>query len=140
MLPEDHPLAPLSIADPELATDISIILDNAPASVRGTDLDSLVKDTLWALSQEVGFGKSVGIGYAQLLAGRNWGIQTYQSIIRDAGGNGPTVGKLMAIYLVPVLMTDDRGLLDEFMKTCQVMRRQGTYTLKGPLDGLSWLC
>ena len=139
MLPEDHPLAPLSVADPELATDISIILDNAPSSVRGTDLDSLVTDTLWALSQEVGFGKAVGIGYAQLLAGRNWGIQTYQSIIRDAGGNGPTVGKLMAIYLVPVLMTDDRELLDEFMKTCQVMRRQGMYTLKGPLDGLSRL-
>jgi len=139
MLRENHPLARLSIADPDLAADISAILDSTPLSDRGTDLDSLVKDALWALSQEIGFGKAVGIGYAQLLAGRNRGIQTYQSIIRNAGRNGPTVGKLLAIHLVPVLMSDDRELLDEFMKTCRVMRRQGTYTLKGPLEGLSRL-
>lgn len=30
-------------------------------------------------------------------------------------------------------------LFDDFMKTCQVMRRKGTYTLKGPLKGLSQL-
>ena len=45
----------------------------------------------------------------------------------------------MTTHLVSVLLSDDQDLLDGFMTTCRVMRRQGTYTLKGPLEGLSRL-
>ena len=139
MCHEDHPLSCLAGADPDLATEVKTILDTAVTPVQRNELALLVKETLWALSQEIAFGRAVGRGYAQLLAGRNRGIKTFQSIVRKAGSNGPTVGKIMATHLVPVLLSDDQDLLDGFMTTCRVMRRQGTYTLKGPLEGLSRL-
>jgi nitric oxide reductase NorD protein len=139
MQPEDHPLARLFVADPDLGAHISTLLDGAPDPVPQNDLSLLVNETLWALSQEITFGKTVGMGYAQLLAVQNRGIQTYQSIVREAGKNGPTLGKLMAKHLVPVLTSADKGLLDAFLTTCSIMRRKGTYTLKGPLEGLSRL-
>ena len=136
---EDHPLTCLAIADPDLATEVETILDTAVTPVRRNELALLVKETLWAISQEIAFGRTVGRGYAQLLAGRSQGIKTFRSIVRKAGGNGPTVGKLMAAHLVPVILCDDQDLLDGFITTCRVMRRKGTYTLKGPLEGLSRL-
>ena len=136
---EDYPLNRLVVADPDFATEVETILNTATTSVHRNDLVLLVNDTLWALSQEIAFGRAVGLGYAQLLAVRYRGIKTYQSIVRKAGRNGPTVGKILATHLVPVLMSDDEDLFDDFMKTCQVMRRKGTYTLKGPLKGLSQL-
>ena len=139
MRPEDHPLTCLAVADPDLATDVETILDTAVTPVQRNELALLVQETLWAISQEIAFGRTVGRGYAQLLAGRNRDIKTFRSIVRKAGGSGPTVGKLMAAHLVPVLLRDDQDLLDGFMATCRVMRRKGTYTLKGPLEGLSRL-
>jgi nitric oxide reductase NorD protein len=136
---EDHPLTRLAVADPGFAAEVETILKTAATSVHQNDLVLLVNDTLWALSQEISFGRAVGLGYAQLLAVRNRKIKAYQSIVRKAGRNGPTVGKILATYLVPVLMSDDEDLFDGFMTTCQVMRRKGTYTLKGPLKGLSRL-
>ena len=65
MRPEDHPLARLSISDPDLAADITTLLDMTPAPVPQNDLVLLVNDTLWALSQEIAFGRAVGVGYAQ---------------------------------------------------------------------------
>lgn len=136
---EDHPLAPLAVADPDFATEIESILDTAPTPVHRKDLVLLVKDTLWAFSQEIAFGRAVGIGSAQLLAVRNRGIKAYQSIVRKTGMSGPTVGKILATHLVPVLMSNDEELFDGFMTACRIMRRKGTYTLKGPLEGLSRL-
>ena len=136
---EDYPLSCLAGADPELATEVETLLDTAVTPVQRKDMDLLVKETLWALSQEIAFGRAVGRGYAQLLAGCNRGIKTFQSIVRKAGSNGPTVGKIMATHLVPVLLSSDEDLLDGFMTACRVMRRKGTYTLKGPLEGLSRL-
>jgi hypothetical protein len=136
---EDHPLTRLAVADPGFAAEVETILKTAATSVHQNDLVLLVNDTLWALSQEIAFGRAVGLGYAQLLAVRNRKIKAYQSIVRKAGRNGPTVGKILATHLAPVLMSDDEDLFDGFMTTCQVMRRKGTYTLKGPLKGLSRL-
>lgn len=136
---EDLPLTRLAIAEPDLAREVEAILDTAATPVHGNDLALLVNDTLWALSQEIAFGRAVGLGYARLLAGQNPGIKTFQAIVRKAGKNGPTIGKIMATHLVPVLMSGDEDLLDGFMTACHVMRRKGTYTLKGPLEGLSRL-
>jgi hypothetical protein len=136
---EDHPLTRLAIADPDLATEVEAILDAAATSVHGNDLALLVDDTLWALSQEIAFGKAVGLGYARLLAGQNRDIKTFQAIVRKTGRNGPTIGKIMATHLVPVLLSGDEDLFDGFMTACHIMRRKGTYTLKGPLEGLSRL-
>jgi len=139
MCHEDHPLTRLAIADPDFATDIETILDTATTAVHRNDLVLLVNETLWALSQEIAFGRAVGMGYARLLAVQNRRIKTYRSIVRKAGKDGPTVGKILATYLVSVLISDDQDLFEGFMATCQVMRCKGTYTLKGPLEGLSRL-
>ncbi len=136
---EDHPLTRLAIADPDLAREVEAILDAAAPPVHGNDLALLVNDTLWALSQEIAFGRAVGLGCAKLLAGQNQGMKTFQAIVRKAGRNGPTIGKIMATHLVPILMSGNQDLFDGFMTACQVMRRKGTYTLKGPLKGLSRL-
>lgn len=139
MVEEDHPLSRLALADPDLAADVETILAAATSAVQQNDLAMLVQETLWALSQEIAFGRAVGRGYAQLLAARCRGTGAFQSVVRKAGGNGPTLGKIMATHLVPVLLSDDGDLLDGFMAACQVMRRKGTYTLKGPLEELSRL-
>ncbi len=137
MYREDHPLNRLAIAEPDLAAEVEAIL--ATASAHGNDLVLLVNDTCWALSQEIAFGRAVGLGYARLLAAKNRGLKTFQTIVRKSGKHGPTIGKLMATHLVPVLLSKDEDLFDGFMTACHVMRHKGTYTLKGPLEGLSRL-
>ena len=136
---EDHPLTRLATADPDLAAEVEAILDTAATPVHEKDLVLLVNDALWALSQEIAFGRAVGLGYARLMTVQNRGIKTFQRIVRKDGKNGPTIGKLMATHLVPVLMSGDEDLFHGFMTASRVMRRKGTYTLKGPMEGLSRL-
>ena len=77
MCHEDHPLTRLAVADPDFATDVETILDTATTSVHRNDLVLLVNETLWAFSQEIAFGRAVGIGYAQLLAVQNRRIKIH---------------------------------------------------------------
>ena len=140
MLEEGSPLQRLKLFDPELALQVETQLTAAVVPIEPADLETLVNDTLWALSQEIAFGKAVASGYAQLLAHVDRkSFAVFRAAIRKAGRQGPTVGKIFATHLVPVFMSGDKDLLKLFLRAVRIMRRKGTYSLSGPLACLSKL-
>ena len=112
MLDKGSPHERLKVIDPDLALDVETRLNAAMAPIEPGDLETLVSDTLWALSQEIAFGKAVAIGYAELLAKIDRkSFAVFRAAVRKAGRQGPTIGKLFAIHLVPVFLSGDRELL-----------------------------
>jgi len=130
----------LKLVDSELALEIETHLSAARRPIEPDDLETLTRDTLWALSHEIAFGKAVAIGYAQVLANRDRkSFAVFRAAIRKAGQKGPTIGKIFATHLVPVFLSGDKQLVKLFLRTERIMRRKGTYTLSGPLTCLSKL-
>ena len=133
-------LKTLASADPALAQKLRTALNQA-----GLDEDALVpmnivEDILWGMAQEVGFGKAIGNGYAALI--RSVGsdeLHVYQAHLRRGGEQGPTMGTIFARHLVPVLLSGDRRIRDQFLKTVDVMCTKGSYTLNRPLEWLDEL-
>ncbi len=133
-------LKQLDLADPELFKAVKTSLDHKAVSVPKEEIDVLVAETLWALSMEISFGQSVAKGYADLIGEVNSeNFYRYRELIRRFGHKGPTLGRIMAEHLVPVLKHGDSEFLKRFLKTLMIMQRKGTYTLKDPLDELSKL-
>lgn len=136
----NDPLKQLAIADPDLAAAVKILLDQKVDPISLKDMGLLVDETLWALSEELSFGQAVATGYSDLLG--RVGIQQierYRDLVREFGHQGPTLGRIMAIHLVPVCKHGNERLLPLFRKTFEVMLTKGTYTLKDPLEALSEL-
>jgi len=100
----------------------------------------LVDETLWGLSSEISFGHAIAEGYVKLIEKINFDkLLQYCELTRKAGNVGPTFGRLMAIYLVPVLKHGDGRILQMFLDAVDVMQKKGTYTLKNPLKTLALL-
>jgi nitric oxide reductase NorD protein len=133
-------LKQLDLADPELFQAVKTSLDHKAVSVLKEEIDVLVAETLWALSMEISFGQSVAKGYTDLIGEVSSEIfYRYRELIRRFGHKGPTLGRIMAEHLVPVLKHGDSEFLKRFLKTLMIMQRKGTYTLKEPLNELSKL-
>ncbi|MGD8713507.1 MAG: VWA domain-containing protein [Desulfobacterales bacterium] len=130
----------LSIADPELAERVSHILMQKGDLITKQAIELLVNETLWGLSVEYSFGQAIAGGYADLIGETSSDrLKTYAVLVREAGGHGPTVGRMIATYLVPVLKLGNNHLLDGFIHVSKLMRAKGSYTLKEPLKGLGSL-
>jgi len=133
-------LKQLDLADPELFQAVKTSLDQKTVSVPKEEIGVLVTETLWALSMEISFGQSVAKGYTDLIGEvSSENFYRYRELIRRFGHKGPTLGRIMAEHLVPVLKYDDSEFLKRFLKTLMIMQSKGTYTLKEPLDELSKL-
>ncbi|MDH3881348.1 MAG: hypothetical protein OES64_07330, partial [Desulfobacteraceae bacterium] len=133
-------LTQLHLADPELFQAVKTSLDHKAVSVSKEDVAILVEETLWALSMEISFGQSVAKGYADLIGeASSENFYRYRELIRRFGHKGPTLGRIMAEHLVPILKQGDSKFLKRFLKTFMIMQSKGTYTLKDPLDELSTL-
>jgi len=131
-------LKQLNLADPELYQAVKTSLDHKAVSVSKEDVAILVEETLWALSMEISFGQSVAKGYADLIGeASSENYYRYRELIRRFGHKGPTLGRIMAEHLVPVLKHGDSKFLKRFLKTLMIMESKGTYTLKDPFDELS---
>jgi len=139
MIIEDT-LKPLNLADPELFQAVKTSLDHKAVSVPKEAVAILVEETLWALSMEISFGQSVAKGYTDLIGETSSdNFYRYRKLIRRFGHKGPTLGRIMAEHLVPVLKHDDPKFLKRFLKTLTIMQSKGTYTLKDPFEELSKL-
>jgi nitric oxide reductase NorD protein len=133
-------LKPLNLADPELFQAVKMSMDHKAVSVPKKHVAILVEETLWALSMEISFGYSVAKGYADLIGEvSSDNFNRYRKLIRRFGHKGPTLGRLMAEHLAPVLKHGDPKFLKLFLKTLTIMQSKGTYCLKDPLDELSRL-
>ena len=94
--------------------------------------------TEWILRQENGFASAFASGYADLMDKTDSArLGTYCRIVKEAGHNGPTLGRIMATYLVPVFRYGTDVFAEQFMYMLEVMQSKGTYTLTSPLDALS---
>ena len=104
------------------------------------DVAVLVDETLWALTLERSFGQAVAKGYSRLIGEvSSIQFQRYRKLVRSFGKQGPTLGRLMAQHLVPVLKHGDGLFIKRFLQTLKILLNKGTYTLKDPLEGLSGL-
>lgn len=133
-------LKQINWADPELFQAVKTSLDQKAVSISNEDVAILVEETLWALSMEISFGQAVAKGYADLIGEvSSENFYRYLELIRRFGHKGPTLGRIMAEHLVPVLKHGNPKFLKRFLKTLKIMESKGTYTLKDPLDELSKL-
>jgi len=136
----DYTIQTLSIADPDLAAWLKAQLDRKKIPPGREDLARAVQEIIWGLSVEGSFGKAVARGYADLAPGTDLPqIARYFDLVKEAGENGPTLGKIMAVALVPVLKQGDPLFLDRFLNTTRTMLSKGSYTLQDPLNTLSSL-
>lgn len=134
-----EPLERLRIADPDTYVWVKgrLVLISPPPGEMSVDL--LTEATIWGLSQEPGVGEAMAKGILDLMAqAADDRLQAYQGLVRQAAETGPTLGRIMATYLAPVLMQGD-AFLNRFRHTVAVMLEKGTYTLNAPLEVMTAL-
>ena len=137
---KEDPLKQLAIADPDLAKTVTAALDQKGCPVSNQSITLLVEETLWGLVREISFGRTIAIGYTDLIGDVGLKkIYRYRDLVRSFGRNGPTLGRIMAEHLVPVIKYGDNLFLKRFLQTLEIMLNKGTYTLKDPLKVLSEL-
>jgi nitric oxide reductase NorD protein len=127
----------LKTADPELAAAVAVRLAHASPLTTVEEISWLVEQALWALGEEVAFGRAVGQGCAELVgAADREARRKYTERVREALRTGPTLGRIMAESLPPVLAHGDVETLERFTLAWDVMCRKGSYTLREPLLAL----
>jgi len=140
---KNHPtdsLEPLALADPNIAEQVRVVLEEKESAVSGGPVKLLVEEALWGLSLEISFGRTLAVCFADLIGGASpQQIECYRNLVRKFGSEGPTLGRIMAEHLVPVLKHGDARFLKRFLQTLDIMKIKGTYTLQDPLNALSEL-
>ena len=141
-LNQEHrePIESLHLLDPDLAATVQRQLERFDPEVSAAVAALLVDDILWGLAREMVFGQAIAAGYLQLMTRVEHAVlENYHRLVRNAGARGTTIGRLMAIHLVPVLIVGGRDLLQLFTVAVGVMESKGIYTLTPPLKALSQL-
>ncbi|MGD8970284.1 MAG: hypothetical protein PVG01_02670 [Desulfobacterales bacterium] len=141
-LDQEHrePIESLYLLDPDLAAIVQRQLERFDPVVSAAVAALLVDDIFWGLAREMSFGQAIAAGYRQLMTRVEFGVlENYHRRVRAAGARGPTIGRLMAIHLAPVLIDGDHSLLQLFTAAVGVMESKGIYTLLQPLEALSEL-
>jgi nitric oxide reductase NorD protein len=137
---KEDPLKQLAIADPDLAKMVLAALDQKGYPLSDQSISLLVEETLWGLALEISLGRTIAMGYTDLIGEVDLKkIYRYRELIRNFGRKGPTLGRIMAEHLVPVIKHGDDLFLKRFLQTLEIMLNKGTYTLKDPLKALSEL-
>lgn len=127
----------LQIADPDTYVWVKGRLALISPSPSDQVVSLLADATIWGLSQEAGMGDALAKGFLKLIPKvPEEQIEKYIAMVRQAAKTGPTLGRIMATFLAPVLMVDDPFLM-HFQETIGIMQRKGTYTLTAPLEVLS---
>ena len=130
----------LDSLDPALAASVREVLECVEPPISVEDLGLLVDETLWGIVREESFGRAIAAGYLNLFTALKTDMLTrYRDLVRAGGNRGTTVGRLLAIHLIPVLIDGDSSLLDQFLAAVKTMESKGTYTLLQPLEAFSEL-
>ncbi|MGB7919912.1 MAG: hypothetical protein WCF40_07620 [Desulfobacterales bacterium] len=134
------PIESLHLLDPDLAATVQRQLERFDPGLSAAVATLLVDDIFWGLAREMSFGQAIAAGYLQLMTRAEFGVlDNYHRLVRAAGARGTSIGRLMAIHLVPVLVAGGRDLLQLFTAAVGVMESKGIYTLTQPLEALSQL-
>ncbi len=133
-------LEPLALADPNIAERVRAVLERKERTVSDQPIKMLVEEALWGLSLEISFGRTLAFSFADLIGRASpQKIECYRNLVRKFGKQGPTLGRIVAEHLVPVLKHGDARFLKRFLQTLDIMQIKGTYTLQDPLKALSKL-
>jgi len=118
----EQSLAKLSVADPKLADAVICRLKAKEYAVSDHEIDSLISESIWGLSQEISFGWAFTLGFAELIGEvSSECLNRYRDLVRAAGRSGPTLGRIMAAHLVPVVRHGDERLLENFLRVQKIM-------------------
>lgn len=129
----------LRIADPDTYVWVRGRLTLISPPPRDDALALLTEATIWGLSQEPGFGEAVAKGMLHLMAqGADDQLATYEAVVRHAADTGPTLGRIIATFVAPVIVAG-KAFLDRFQNTVAIMLGKGTYTLTAPLEVIAAL-
>ncbi len=134
--PALEPLRKLDLFDPDTGKLVRSGLLTDGTVVSPDALSALVDDTIWGLSLEESFGRAIARGMLSLIRRAPIRLPHYRSGIHAAGAKGPTLGRLMAIHLVPVLISGHRCIRQLFLEAFEILSHAGVYTLTKPLQGL----
>ncbi len=126
----------LDLFDPDTGKKVRSDLQNCRTAVSPEMLAVLVDETIWGLSLETSFGLAVARGMLLLICRDPSCLHRYQAAIHLAGEKGPTLGRLMATHLVPVLLSGHSRIRQLFFETFEMMENAGVYTLPKPLEAL----
>jgi len=135
--PSDRFIEKLTIADPDSAEILADDIHSHAADIPDNDWKQIEEETLWALSIEPSFAREYIRGLLSL-AGRVPDKQSrrYIDLIRETASEGPTLARIYATHLATVVRYGDRPLLNDVLKTIEVMLEKGSYTLNAPLSAL----
>jgi nitric oxide reductase NorD protein len=134
------PLDKLAVADPKVAGEVAILLESASRPVPPGLLVMLADEAVWGLSQEKSFGRALAVGLARLMVeADSTVVLRYRDEIRRFARSGWTIGRLMAVWLAPVLKRADDELASIFLNTVAILRTKGLYTLTPTMEGLAGL-
>ncbi len=138
MVSDQDPLDYLASADPDLARRLRERIVGSPFLYTDQTIRTLVDEILWGFLQELSFGQAYALGIITVIHRSGPGqVQRYCALVRAAGRDGPTRGKLFAEALVQVVVYDPGSFTDRFLQVTDIMLGKGTYTLKDPLNTLS---
>lgn len=132
-------LEQLRIADPDTHVWVKgrVALMSPPPSA--DFLKRLCEETIWALSQEPGLGQIVARELLRLGARADADVvDAYIQRVRRAAETGPTLARILAVHLVPVILAGS-DFLARFEATAGIMGAKGTYTLSEPMTVLAEL-
>ena len=133
-------LARLAVLDAGLHQRLKAKLSRREPTISPAQVRMLVEETMWGVAQEVSFGHALADGFLSLLGEAPPDqVRYYRQTVRAAGAAGPTLGRLTAQYLAPVIKSGDKRLRRQFGQTLQVMTAKGNYTLPEPLKALQAL-
>lgn len=136
----EESMAMLFLADPETASLVREKLSDRLLPVTDKDLDMIVEDTIWGLSQETAFGHALSTGLIELSGSVSpEHLEMFRFKVREAGAKNAAIGRIIATHLVPVLKAGDKRLIERFNDTTRTLLKIGTYTLGGPFETLSRL-
>ncbi|MBA4368018.1 MAG: hypothetical protein C0403_10335 [Desulfobacterium sp.] len=137
----NDPLKPLYLFDPEFAQRVKERMDSFHIQPSQTSIDIFVEETLWGISQELSFGKAFAEGYLLLMEDSDQQtLDQYKTLIRKAEkDSGPTLARIMAEALVPILKINDPAFLEHFLTVVRIMQSKGVYALAAPLGALTSL-
>ena len=109
-------LEPLALVDPNIAERVRAVLEQKEPTVSDQPIKLLVEETLWGLSLEISFGRTLAFSFADLIGRASpQQIKCYRSLVRKFGKQGPTLGRIMAEHLVPVLKHGNARFLKRFL-------------------------
>lgn len=130
----------LFLADPETASLVRDKLSDHLPPVTDKELGRIVEDTIWGLSQETAFGHALAAGLIELTGRASpEHLEMFRYQVKEAGAKNAAIGRILATYLVPVLKTGNKRLIERFNDTTLRLLKIGPYTLASPLETLSFL-